>query len=128
MQRTRRHYQRPPAASIAASNARLLSVRLPPALRGTSGLPSAARRSASSRANDSCDMRRPGQSDGSAVDVVDAIFACALVSNASIEIGSIDVRVKGQKGSRLIDPIACGSRRILTHAIRNQVLDTQNRE
>ena len=111
----------PPASSIALSKARLDAVRLPPALRGTTGSPAAARRANSSALKAAKSIRRPVQAVSG--EVFDAMVATRLFADTAIKIGAIEVRVKRKQHPRLIEPVARGSRCVLAHAVGDKVLD-----
>jgi hypothetical protein len=104
----------PPASSIALSNARLLAVRFWPALRGSSGMPSSARRAA--RRAPSSAMRMTG-SPASAFEVFDAIIAHAFFANSPLKIVAIDAGVKGEEQASVLAPVGRGAGSILAHAI-----------
>ena len=90
------------------SKARFDAVRLLPALRGTGGLPAAARRADSSALNAAKFIRRPVQAGSG--EVFDAMVATRLFADTAIKIGAIEVRVKRKQHPRLIDPVAGGAR------------------
>lgn len=81
-------YHTPLSSPIALSSARFDAVRRLSELRGSSGLPSSARRAASLAANSTYEVRGPGQS--SAFEVFNAIIACRFVAYASFKIVEID--------------------------------------
>ena len=82
-------YQLPPAALIAASNAFLLSVRRSPELRGMSISPSAARRSASSRAKSSSLIALRGGGED-----LDAMVASRFCANSPVHVGHVQLFMK----------------------------------
>lgn len=89
-------YQRPPAASIATSKARLLSVRRLPEFRGMTTSPTAMRRRMTSCPKSASDMPC-----GLRVKIGNSIFVRSFFANPSFQIANIFALIKPKQRTRL---------------------------
>lgn len=110
-------HHRPPAVSIAASSARLDSVRRLPALWGISGWPTASRLADKARANSSCWTVRPGQPLGPSAEVFDAMIVSRLVPDPDLQIGHVEVGVKQEQDARLFEHLRRGAGGVLAYTV-----------
>lgn len=95
-------YHRAPLSSIAASSARLLSVRRVPSLRGITTVPAASRRRTTSRPNASSEIAlRLG------LEVCDTIIVRGLFPNAAFQIHNIVCGIKAEQSFGLSQHVIC---------------------